>query len=483
MMKGEDYNDVLRRDPNAILRMVDQAVLRRRLNGSAEQENDPPNEPEEHKKRAKIELPNDFTPESEMRPAAPPQLIKKTLPSRGTGLGIGQSGAGKTAVHIDMACAVASGTPFFEREVRHQGGVVYIAVEGAGGLNNRIKAAKIHRGIHRAIPLLGKAGSCNLKDDNELAALIADLKQADAWFQQEFGVPLRLTIIDTMSAACALQNENDNAEIADVCKRLQRIDAETGAFCLGIHHAGKNQEAGARGASAWRANVDNVFACAADRSELTGKCENRCLYLSKYRDGPEGFISGYDFKFIELGKDEDGEPFSAPAIIPTDSGSAELKKKPTKSQRVFDAAFNEAALEHGEQIQVRGDGPTVKSVDVQRVQHEFSRRWGTGEADKDKRQDATRKAFKRCLQNIEGRYGLEQTADMAALAKVARTNRTFSDMSTASTQKGPDGQDISFRNVHVRLVRGTVVKERGGVKERNLLFSRPLQIKCERKGV
>ena len=36
MMKGEDYNDILRKDPDAILRMVDQAVLRRRQNGSAE---------------------------------------------------------------------------------------------------------------------------------------------------------------------------------------------------------------------------------------------------------------------------------------------------------------------------------------------------------------------------------------------------------------------------------------------------------------
>lgn len=73
---------------------------------------------------------------------------------------------------------------------------------------------------------------------------------------------------------------------------------------------------------------------------------------------------------------------------------------------------------------------------------------------------------------------------MAALAEVERTNRTnrtFSDMSAVSTQEGPDGQDISFRNVHVRRVRGTGAKEKGGVKERKLLLSRPLQIECERK--
>ena len=64
MMKGEDYNDVLRKNPDAILRMVDQAVLRRRLNGSAEREDDPPNTPKEPKN----ELPEGFVSYSQIRP-------------------------------------------------------------------------------------------------------------------------------------------------------------------------------------------------------------------------------------------------------------------------------------------------------------------------------------------------------------------------------------------------------------------------------
>ena len=171
----------------------------------------------------------------------------------------------------------------------------------------------------------------------------------------------------------------------------------------------KNQDAGARGASAWRGNVDNVLMCAADRNEVTGECSNRCLSIVKYRDGLEGFVSGYEFKFIELGEDEDGEPFDAPAIALTDAKPGMSGKSATKSQRVFDAAFNDVLITHGKEIRVRGDGPLIRAVDVQHVRHEFNRRYGTGEADKDKRQDATRKAFKRCLQDIAGRYGLEAT--------------------------------------------------------------------------
>jgi len=403
--------------------MLDEVVLRQRqkANGDARQEEGKPHgsgafnghdhdaEPQSRiEEKAKVDLPKGFIPESEMRPAAPAQLIKKTLPLLGTSLGIGQSGAGKTAVFLDMACAITSGTPFFGREVRNKGGVVYIAAEGAGGLNNRINAAKLPRGIDLAIPLIGRPGSCNLKDENELAELISDLRQINAWFQQEFGLPLCLTIIDTMSAAFALENENDNAEVARICKCLKRIGEETGAHALGIHHAGKNQDAGARGASAWRDNVDNMFMCAADRKQATGECSNRCLSIAKYRDGPEGTIGGYEFKFIELGLDEDGEPFDAPAIVFTGkSESGKPAKRPTQTQKEFDDALNNALITHGKDIRVRGDGPKVTAVDVQCVRSEFFRRHATGEPDENKQREASRKAFSRELQKIEGRYGRE----------------------------------------------------------------------------
>ena len=123
-MAAEDLNDILHHEGlDATRTMFDEAVMRHRqkANGHAREEEggadldaDPPD-----RNKAKVELPKGFTPASEMRPKAPAQLIKKTLPLRGTSLGIGQSGAGKTAVFLDMALATASGTQFFGRDVRN----------------------------------------------------------------------------------------------------------------------------------------------------------------------------------------------------------------------------------------------------------------------------------------------------------------------------------------------------------------------------
>ena len=132
----------------------------------------------------------------------------------------------------------------------------------------------------KEIPFEHSITQRNLSNNDELEQLIKELKQIDRYFQRKFGVPLRLVIIDTMSVAFSLENENDNAQVAAICKRLKRIEVETGAHTMGIHHAGKNQEAGARGASAWRANVDNMLSCAADRNEMTGECKNWRLSVS-----------------------------------------------------------------------------------------------------------------------------------------------------------------------------------------------------------
>jgi AAA domain len=361
------------------------------------------------------EIPHGFSCDGSFSATPQPQLIKKTIPQRGTGLGIGQSGAGKTVVFIDMSCALASGTAFFGREIPHRGGVAYLAPEGGGGIANRFMAAKIKRGISEALPFVYTTKTGNLTNRSDFAAMIQKLKQINLWFQQHFGVPLRLTFIDTMSAAFEIKDENDNAEIVSVCKQLQQIDEETGAFVLGIHHAGKNQEAGARGGSAWRGNVDNALTCIADRVESTGECRNRRLILSKYRDGAEGAIGSYDLQFIELGEDEDGEPFAAPAIDFTGhlpGGSKSLTNRPRKSQQIFDAAFNEALLSRTIKHRVMNDGPMVDAVDVQNVRQEFFKRYGTGEADRQKRAHKTKVAFGRLLKDLAGHYGIEANHDI-----------------------------------------------------------------------
>ncbi len=354
-------------------------------------------------------LPEHFALDANTIPPALPETIKGILPARGTGELVGESGAAKTTIALDMSCAIATGQDFFGRKVRRPGAVVYFAAEGGGGIVRRFAAAKKHRGVTHALPFAYTTKARNLQDDKVLKAFIAELRQLDLLFQQKFGVPLRLVIIDTLSAAFVIEDENSNAVIANVCRRLARIDAETGAFCLGVHHAGKDPEKGARGGSAHRANNDIELFCTANRSRVAGTCSDRQFAVTKYRDGPEGPIGGYDLKFIQLDVDEDDAPDGAMAINFTGADTAKAGKsgKPlTRSQQAFDQSATEALLAHGRKIRVHGTGPEVHAVDLQHVRNEFKKRWATGEADPAKRSHKTNVQFGRCLNEISGRYGM-----------------------------------------------------------------------------
>lgn len=164
--------------------------------------------------------PDGFTADSLEIARPVPQLIKGILPQRGTVLLNGQSQAGKTFIATDMAVAVASGQDFFGKPVKRRGGVVIIAAEGMGGLQNRLIAAKVSRGLPKALPILWPHTIGNLLNERDLQAVLDKLTQAHLYFQQKFGVPLVLTIIDTITKACGMKDENANAEIVKVCKEV-----------------------------------------------------------------------------------------------------------------------------------------------------------------------------------------------------------------------------------------------------------------------
>ncbi len=66
-------------------------------------------------------------------------LIKNVLPETGVALIPGQWGTGKTFVALDLANSVARGRDFANRVCKRQGGVLYIAAEGAAFLPIRLK--------------------------------------------------------------------------------------------------------------------------------------------------------------------------------------------------------------------------------------------------------------------------------------------------------------------------------------------------------
>jgi AAA domain len=244
-------------------------------------------------------------------------IIKKQglLPSRGTGLMGGRSGAGKTFMGVHLAVSVATGAPFFELPIHRRCGVAYVAAEGGGALEKRFRASVEFRCLDRyRLPIGYLAPNIgDLMKDANLLKLIEGLKQLNSEFIREFEMPLGLVIIDTVATAFIMEDES-NADASKVCAQLKKVSDATRTFVLGVHHYGKNQELGLRGGSAFRANVDQVFAVLCDRGGGF-KPKNRRFAMEKNREGVEGKLGGFDLHEWCLGLDRDGESINSCVVI------------------------------------------------------------------------------------------------------------------------------------------------------------------------
>jgi len=261
-----------------------------------------------------------------------------------------------------------------------------------------MRAATDHLGIESEIPFACIDKPHNLSDPEQRKAFIQVCNETAAWLKARFGVTTCLLIIDTAMKAFTIEDENDNAEIAAVCKSLEHIGRETECFAFVVVHAGKNMSAGARGASAWLDNVDIALFVSGERDEVKGTCVDRALSQTKNRDGPEGPIAAFDLKLMELGTDADGEPFGAMAVEPDLKRPVACGKphKWTDTEIIFKDAFNEVAITRKQRIRV---GPHwLPAVEVTALREEFCKRYATGEG-KETNLDTKTKAFRRALKN------------------------------------------------------------------------------------
>jgi hypothetical protein len=124
------------------------------------------------------------------------------LPATGTALISGQWGSYKSTVALDLALSVMTGTPFAGRfKVKRQGGVVYLAIEGAGGLQSRIDAIAAARGITGPLPFAWRADCPALTAFDAATKINTLVEDAAKHLKETFGTNLALILIDTLVAA------------------------------------------------------------------------------------------------------------------------------------------------------------------------------------------------------------------------------------------------------------------------------------------
>src|SRR5690606_24492906 len=124
--------------------------------------------------------------------------------------------------------------------------VVYVAAEGARGVQNRLEAM----GRRKALGDPSKISFFVVPDVVRLTSNSGDVNDLVAAVRAAVGPDgVDLVVIDTLSRAIAGLDENSSEAMTGAVAAADRIRAELGAAVLLVHHAGKDETRGARGHS------------------------------------------------------------------------------------------------------------------------------------------------------------------------------------------------------------------------------------------
>lgn len=180
-------------------------------------------------------------------------LIENYLEMDALSMMFGPSGGGKSFVVVDMACCIATGTPWHGMATT-KGSVFYVAGEGHNGLAKRFAAwqkaykTPIDKSVplfksNRAVMMLNAAAA--LEMSNEVEALA-----------QATGMPPALVVIDTLARNFGDGDENTQKDAGRFIEHIDEyIRRRWNCNVMVVHHSGHDMDR-ARGSSAFKGAMD-----------------------------------------------------------------------------------------------------------------------------------------------------------------------------------------------------------------------------------
>lgn len=215
-------------------------------------------------------------------------LIEDIMPSNSIGMIYGASGCGKSHIILSMAAMVANGLPWFDKDTE-QGNVLVMAGEGLSGIARRLKAIEIENNltIDRAkLHVSNRAISLDTTAGHKL------VEQAI----EELEEKPQIIFIDTLSRHIEESQENSNDDMARFINKLDQIRLKYKCTIVLVHHTGKTETHGARGASVLKANVDFSFKISSENKKCSFTCD-------KMKDADDAIPAKYFvIKGIDLGE-------------------------------------------------------------------------------------------------------------------------------------------------------------------------------------
>lgn len=249
-------------------------------------------------------------------------LYHSLLPACGVAVLTAPSSAGKTFLALHLARSLATGEPFFDTLPEDKGGTIILTAEGQGSIRFRMAA------LDAPEPLPLSAGPLEyLGEKGALARLQIDLQaKAYAMFLLH-QVPVRLVVLDTLSASGLIDDENDNAKASMALRALDKLAANLNVLILVLHHPPKKGD-GVGGAGAIRNRSDYVLEARMAHGEI------RELELIKSRDSQQRKLGSFTLIPKSLGLDERGRPITS-CVISTGPVLAPPERRPAHTESVM----------------------------------------------------------------------------------------------------------------------------------------------------
>lgn len=243
----------------------------------------------------------------------PGYWIKHVLPKGEVAVVYGESGSGKSFFVLDLVMAVARGEPWREHRV-HKGSVVYLAAEGQGAFNKRVKAYALYHDLKlEDVPMGFIMAAPNLREQSHAVALIEQIKAHG---------PVDIVVVDTLAQVMPGGDENSSEAMGNVLRNCKLLHKQTGALVLLVHHSGKDPTKGARGWSGLKGALDVEI-------EITRQDDMRAARLSKMKDDVDGQVLAFSLETVKIGVDEDLDDITSCCCKPEAAMVASKKYKPT----------------------------------------------------------------------------------------------------------------------------------------------------------
>ncbi len=322
-------------------------------------------------------------------------FVEGLLTAGGMSVVYGQSNCGKTFLVLDLALHVAWGREWHGRAV-DQGAIVYLSLESAEGIKNRIAAFRTHHAC-AGLPFVTMTKLVDLlANDADVSAVI----ELTRYVAQETGLPVRMVIIDTLSRAMAGGNENSSDDMTALIRNCDRIRTITGSHVCIIHHSGKDEAKGARGHSSLRAATDTEI-------EIRRYPLLNCTVanVTKQRDIEAGQPLAFALLQVTLGTNPRGKPVTSCIVVEAENASpASPENKLTPKEReAWDVLFDllqkaEADAENGE------IGIVTKGVSTA----DWQTAWQQLVTNEGNKPDSLKAAFYRHKKNLIDKLNLEE---------------------------------------------------------------------------